>query len=61
MTARESGWCLLTEFTQSESLRKHALPAPAGCLHHNGFPILSKDFAQGIGNLADGCIGFHGR
>ncbi|MGA9529756.1 MAG: HDIG domain-containing metalloprotein [Terriglobales bacterium] len=25
MNQREAGWCLLTEFTQSESLRKHAL------------------------------------
>jgi putative nucleotidyltransferase with HDIG domain len=25
MNQRETGWCLLTEFTQSESLRKHAL------------------------------------
>lgn len=25
MTQRESAWCLLTEFTQSENLRKHAL------------------------------------
>jgi putative nucleotidyltransferase with HDIG domain len=27
--ARESAWCLLTEFTQSESLRKHALAVEA--------------------------------
>ena len=26
---REDGWCLLTEFTQSESLRKHALAVEA--------------------------------
>ncbi len=26
---REEGWCLLTEFTQSESLRKHALAVEA--------------------------------
>src|SRR5271167_3216650 len=26
---RESAWCLLTEFTQSESLRKHALAVEA--------------------------------
>ena len=26
---REKGWCLLTEFTQSESLRKHALAVEA--------------------------------
>jgi putative nucleotidyltransferase with HDIG domain len=29
MTDRESAWCLLTEFTQSESLRKHALAVEA--------------------------------
>ncbi len=29
MTDRNSAWCLLTEFTQSESLRKHALAVEA--------------------------------
>jgi putative nucleotidyltransferase with HDIG domain len=29
MSDRESAWCLLTEFTQSESLRKHALAVEA--------------------------------
>jgi putative nucleotidyltransferase with HDIG domain len=29
MKQRESAWCLLTEFTQSESLRKHALSVEA--------------------------------
>jgi putative nucleotidyltransferase with HDIG domain len=29
MNQRETGWCLLTEFTQSESLRKHALAVEA--------------------------------
>jgi predicted hydrolase (HD superfamily) len=29
MINRESAWCLLTEFTQSESLRKHALAVEA--------------------------------
>jgi putative nucleotidyltransferase with HDIG domain len=29
LTERESAWCLLTEFTQSESLRKHALAVEA--------------------------------
>ena len=29
MNDRESAWCLLTEFTQSESLRKHALAVEA--------------------------------
>jgi putative nucleotidyltransferase with HDIG domain len=31
MNDRETAWCLLTEFTQSESLRKHAL-AVEGCM-----------------------------
>jgi hypothetical protein len=29
MIDREAAWCLLTEFTQSESLRKHALAVEA--------------------------------
>jgi putative nucleotidyltransferase with HDIG domain len=29
MSPREAAWCLLTEFTQSESLRKHALAVEA--------------------------------
>ncbi len=29
MSDREAAWCLLTEFTQSESLRKHALSVEA--------------------------------
>src|SRR6202050_5034737 len=29
MINRETAWCLLTEFTQSESLRKHALAVEA--------------------------------
>src|SRR5579862_3686342 len=29
MNQRESAWCLLTEFTQSESLRKHGLAVEA--------------------------------
>ena len=29
MSQREAAWCLLTEFTQSESLRKHALAVEA--------------------------------
>jgi len=36
MIDRESAWCLLTEFTQSESLRKHAMAVEAcmrACAH----------------------------
>lgn len=29
MNERDAGWCLLTEFTQSESLRKHAIAVEA--------------------------------
>lgn len=39
MIDRESAWCLLTEFTQSESLRKHALAVEAcmrACAHKMG-------------------------
>jgi predicted hydrolase (HD superfamily) len=39
MIDRESSWCLLTEFTQSESLRKHALAVEAcmrACAHKFG-------------------------
>ncbi len=32
MINREQAWCLLTEYTQSESLRKHALAVEA-CMH----------------------------
>jgi len=38
---RESAWCLLTEFTQSESLRKHALSVEA-CLR-----AYARKFAPG--------------
>src|SRR5580658_3459916 len=47
MIDRESAWCLLTEFTQSESLRKHALAVEAcmrACVRKfgNGAPEVSK-------------------
>jgi putative nucleotidyltransferase with HDIG domain len=35
MVDREAAWCLLTEFTQSESLRKHALSVEA-CMRAYG-------------------------
>jgi predicted hydrolase (HD superfamily) len=41
MINREAAWCLLTEFTQSESLRKHALAVEA-CMR-----ACAKKFAQG--------------
>jgi predicted hydrolase (HD superfamily) len=41
MIDRESAWCLLTEFTQTESLRKHALAVEA-CMR-----ACSRKFAAG--------------
>ena len=46
MINRESAWCLLTEFTQSESLRKHALAVEA-CMR-----ACSHKFPDGSGNSA---------
>jgi predicted hydrolase (HD superfamily) len=46
MIDRESAWCLLTEFTQSESLRKHALAVEA-CMR-----ACSRKFAEGSGRSA---------
>src|ERR1700746_1445813 len=44
MIDRESAWCLLTEFTQSESLRKHALAVEA-CMR-----ACARKFADGRGD-----------
>ncbi len=47
MINREAAWCLLTEFTQSESLRKHALAVEA-CMRAS---------ARKYGNGAPGAFG----
>jgi predicted hydrolase (HD superfamily) len=50
MIDRESAWCLLTEFTQSESLRKHALAVEAcmrACSHK--FPDGSGSSTAALG------------
>jgi predicted hydrolase (HD superfamily) len=47
MTDREAAWCLLTEFTQSESLRKHALAVEA-CMR-----ACARKFVPGSGEQED--------
>jgi len=44
MIDRETAWCLLTEFTQSESLRKHAMAVEA-CMR-----ACARKFGAGSGN-----------
>ena len=51
MIDRESAWCLLTEFTQSESLRKHALAVEA-CMG-----ACSRKFAAGSGSSGASALG----
>jgi predicted hydrolase (HD superfamily) len=48
MIDRETAWCLLTEFTQSESLRKHALAVEA-CMR-----ACAGKFAEGAANSGAG-------
>jgi predicted hydrolase (HD superfamily) len=47
MIDRESAWCLLTEFTQSESLRKHALAVEA-CMR-----ACAKKFGSGSPDVTE--------
>ena len=51
MINRESAWGLLTEFTQSESLRKHALAVEA-CMR-----ACSRKFASNSGNSEASALG----
>jgi predicted hydrolase (HD superfamily) len=51
MIDRESAWCLLTEFTQSESLRKHALAVEA-CMR-----ACSRKFAVGSASSEASALG----
>jgi predicted hydrolase (HD superfamily) len=46
MINREAAWCLLTEFTQSESLRKHALAVEA-CMRAYGKKLAGNDDVHG--------------
>ena len=47
---RESAWCLLTEFTQSESLRKHALAVEA-CMRAYARKLAGDEELWGIVGL----------
>jgi len=51
MIDREAAWCLLTEFTQSESLRKHALAVEA-CMR-----ACSHKFGSGSGAASGSSLG----
>ena len=54
MIDRDSAWCLLTEFTQSESLRKHALAVEA-CMRS-----CARKFGDGICLTAEDLWGIVG-
>jgi predicted hydrolase (HD superfamily) len=54
MIDRETAWCLLTEFTQSESLRKHALAVEAcmrACSHKWGNGTADDENLWGVVGL----------
>ena len=50
MNNRESAWCLLTEFTQSESLRRHALAVEA-CMRAYARKLDADEVLWGIVGL----------
>jgi putative nucleotidyltransferase with HDIG domain len=50
MSDREAAWCLLTEFTQSESLRKHALSVEA-CMCAYGRKLSGDEELWGVVGL----------
>ena len=50
MNGREQAWCLLTEFTQSESLRKHALAVEA-CMRAYARKLNSSEDLWGMVGL----------
>jgi predicted hydrolase (HD superfamily) len=52
MIDRESAWCLLTEFTQSESLRKHALAVEA-CMRACSRKLASENSAASALGLSE--------
>jgi len=57
MIDRESAWCLLTEFTQSESLRKHALAVEAcmrACSRKFGAAAARQDSAGSYQGMPSG-------
>lgn len=53
MANREQAWCLLTEFTQSESLRKHAMAVEACMKAYAGKFSADADLWSTVGLLHD--------